>query len=160
MSLPDPIAVRAFLDEPHRALAPVVGAFAAAAARELPEPNDDAEARTRAHVWLTRLGEGGWLDPIRRRDWRACCLTREALAAASPLADAVFALQGLAAVPLHFAENEAMRSRWLEEAVRARHGAFAMTESGPARRGRHRERAARRLRLRADGRRRSSRTRG
>jgi alkylation response protein AidB-like acyl-CoA dehydrogenase len=113
----------------RRALAPVVGAFAAAA-RELPEPDDDGEARTRARTWLTRLGEGGWLDPIRRRDWRACCLTREALGAASPLADAVFALQGLSAVPLHFAENEAMRSRWLEEAVSGRAmGAFAMTES-------------------------------
>jgi alkylation response protein AidB-like acyl-CoA dehydrogenase len=40
---------------------------------------------------------GGWLEPIRRQDWRACCLAREALAAASPLADAVFALQALGA---------------------------------------------------------------
>ena len=129
MSHPDPIPVRAFLDDAHQALAPVVGAFAGATARELPEPADDAEARTRARAWLARLGEGGLLDPIRRRDWRGCCLTREALGAASPLADAVFALQGLATVPLHFAENEAMRSRWLEDAVAGRAmGAFAMTE--------------------------------
>ena len=129
MSHPDPIPVRAFLDDAHQALAPVVGAFAGAVARDLPEPLDDAEARTRARAWLTRLGEGGLLDPIRRRDWRGCCLTREALGAASPLADAVFALQGLAVVPLHFADNEAMRSRWLEDAVSGRAmGAFAMTE--------------------------------
>ena len=130
MSHPDPIPVRAFLDDAHQALAPVVGAFAGATARELPEPADDAEARTRARTWLARLGEGGLLDPIRRRDWRGCCLTREALGAASPLADAVFALQGLATVPLHFADNEAMRSRWLEDAVAGRAmGAFAMTET-------------------------------
>ena len=42
----------------------------------------------------------------------------------------MFALQGLATVPLHFAENEAMRSRWLDDAMSGRAmGAFAMTES-------------------------------
>jgi len=40
-------------------------------------------------------GLRGWLEPIRRQDWRSCCLAREAIAAASPLADAVYALQGL-----------------------------------------------------------------
>ncbi|HEX3113621.1 MAG TPA: hypothetical protein VHU20_10175, partial [Candidatus Eisenbacteria bacterium] len=66
MSHPDPIPVRTFLDDAHRALAPVVGAFAGAAARELSEPADDGEARTRARAWLSRLGDGGLLDPIRR----------------------------------------------------------------------------------------------
>jgi acyl-CoA dehydrogenase len=129
MTRPDPIPVRAFLDEAHHALATLAGAFATETAAVLPEPQDDAEARTRAREWLARLGEGGWLEPIRRQDWRACCLTREALGAASPLADAVFALQGLATVPLLLAANEAMRSRWLDDAIHGRAmGAFAMTE--------------------------------
>ncbi len=129
MTRPDPVPVRAFLDEAHHALAALAGAFATETAAVLPEPRDDAEARTRAREWLARLGEGGWLEPIRRQDWRACCLTREALGAASPLADAVFALQGLATVPLLLAANEAMRSRWLDDAIHGRAmGAFAMTE--------------------------------
>ena len=129
MTRPDPIPVRAFLDEAHHALATRAFAFATETAAVLPEPLDDAQARTRARAWLARLGEGGWLEPIRRQDWRACCLTREALGAASPLADAVFALQGLATVPLLLAGNEAMRSRWLDDAVHGRAmGAFAMTE--------------------------------
>ena len=129
MTRPDPTPVRAFLDAAHIALAARVGAFASAVAAELPEPRDDDEARARARDWLGRMGEGLWLEPIRQRDWRGCCLTREALGGASPLADAVFALQGLATVPLLLAENEAMRSRWLDDAVSGRAmGAFAMTE--------------------------------
>src|SRR5213079_3791521 len=75
------------------------------------------------------LGAAGWLQPIRDQDWRACCLVREALAAASPLGDAVFALQALGVVPMLLSSNDAMRKRWLEPAIQGRAMAsFAMTE--------------------------------
>jgi acyl-CoA dehydrogenase len=62
---------------------------------------------------------------------RACCIAREALAAASPLADAVFALQALGTLPLLMSDNQAMQERWAADAVRGRAmAAFAMTEPG------------------------------
>ena len=128
-AMPDPGPVRAFLDDAHVDLAAAVGAWAARELVPRPEPADDDGARAEAREILAKLGDAGWLEPIRRMDWRACCLVREALAAASPLADAVFALQGLASMPLLLAGNEGMKSRWLDDAVRGRAmGAFAMTE--------------------------------
>ncbi|HEY7727109.1 MAG TPA: acyl-CoA dehydrogenase family protein, partial [Candidatus Eisenbacteria bacterium] len=85
--------------------------------------------RLEARTILAELGAGGWLGPIRDGDWRACCLAREALAAASPLADAVFALQALGTLPLLLAGNGAMRDRWVDAAIDGRAmAAFAMTE--------------------------------
>jgi acyl-CoA dehydrogenase len=56
-------------------------------------------------------------------------LAREALGATSPLADAVFALQALGAVPMLLTENDGERKRWLEPAIAGRAMAsFAMTE--------------------------------
>jgi len=130
-SAPDPAPIRAFLEERHVALARDAGAWADRELLPRPEPADDDAARREARELLGMLGAAGWLEPIRAGDWRACCLVREALAAASPLADAVFALQALSAVPLIFAGNEAMTSRWLGDAIGGRAmGAFAMTEPG------------------------------
>lgn len=127
--VPDPRAIRAFLAERHLALAERVAAFAASDLAPLPEPADDGAARKEARRILTVLGSGGWLDPIGARDWRGCCLVREALGASSPLADAVFALQGLGVVPILMAGSEAMRKRWAEPALLGRAmAAFAMTE--------------------------------
>src|SRR5438552_931891 len=93
------------------------------------EPKDDATARDQRRECLGNLGAAGWLLPIRDQDWRACCVVREALAAASPLADAVFALQALGVVPMLLSANDAMRKRWLEPAIQGRAMAsFAMTE--------------------------------
>src|SRR4029077_5621335 len=62
-------------------------------------------------------------------DLRACCLLREALAAASPLADSVFALQALGGMPIHLGGSDALRARWLPEIAAGRAmAAFAMTE--------------------------------
>jgi acyl-CoA dehydrogenase len=127
--VPDPKVVRAFLDERHLALAERAAAFAASDLAPLPEPVDDGAARQEARRILTVLGSGGWLDPIGERDWRGCCLVREALGASSPLADAVFALQGLGVVPILMAGSEALRKRWAEPALQGRAmAAFAMTE--------------------------------
>jgi alkylation response protein AidB-like acyl-CoA dehydrogenase len=129
MKIPDSNAVRAFLEERHVARADEAAAFCAREIAPLPEPRDDAAARTEARRLLAKVGEAGWLDPIRDQDWRACCLVREALAAASPLADAVFALQGLGALPILLSGNAPMRERWVDAAISgAAMGAFAMTE--------------------------------
>lgn len=121
--------VRAFLDDKHVTLAERVSEFASRQLAPLPEPKDDAAARIEARELLAKLGAAGWLQPIRDQDWRACCLIREALAAASPLADAVFALQALGVVPMLLSANATMRNRWLEPATQGRAMAsFAMTE--------------------------------
>jgi len=123
-------SVRAFLDERHVTLAARVGEFADREIAPFAEPRDDTAAREQARELVAKLGAAGWFEPIRNQDWRACCLVREALAAASPLADAVFALQALGVVPMLLAANEAMRKRWLDAAIQGRAMAsFAMTEA-------------------------------
>jgi acyl-CoA dehydrogenase len=129
MPIPDLRPIRAFLDERHAALASKVGEHAARLIAPRPEPADDDAARREARALLTELGAAGWLAPIGDRDWRGCCIVREALAAASPLADAVFALQGLSTVAILLSENQPMRERWALDATRGKAmGAFAMTE--------------------------------
>jgi len=131
MTIPDSGPIRAFLDDAHLALA---GAFAERAVGTIasrPAPGDDAAARQEARALLRILGSDGWLDPIERRDWRGCCLAREALGGASPLADAVCALQALGTVPILLKGSAALRDRWAREAIAGRAmGAFAMTEQG------------------------------
>jgi alkylation response protein AidB-like acyl-CoA dehydrogenase len=130
MTIPDVTPVRAFLEDRHVERAAQVGAFAARELSSRPEPKDDAAARVEARAVLARMGSAGWLDPIRSQDWRAVSLVREALGASSPLADAVFALQGLGTLPILLSENEAMRARWVDAALGGRAmAAFAMTES-------------------------------
>jgi acyl-CoA dehydrogenase len=127
--IPDGRPIVAFLDQSLSAFAKTIATFAAGELAGRAAPADDAAARREARDLLGLLGGGGWLEPIRRRDWRACCLAREALAAASPLADAVFALQALGTVPLLLADNAAMRERWVGAAIEGRAmAAFAMTE--------------------------------
>ncbi len=130
MTIPDPRPIRAFLEDRHLAFAAEIGAFSARELAPRPAPGDDAAARREARALLSQLGAAGWLEPVRRQDWRSCCLAREALAAASPLADAVFALQGLGTLPLLLTDNAAMRERWVADAVSGRAmAAFAMTEA-------------------------------
>jgi len=130
MTIPDPKAVRAFLEERHVGRAAEAAAFSARELRPRPEPRDDAAARDEARTLLSLIGAAGWLDAIRDQDWRGCCLAREALAASSPLADAVFALQGLGALPILLSGNAPMRERWVDAAIAGRAmAAFAMTEA-------------------------------
>lgn len=121
--------IRAFLDDTHVTLAERAADFATRVLVPLREPADDGAARHQARDLLGKLGAAGWLQPIADQDWRACCLIREALAAASPLADAVFALQALGTVPILLSSNDAMRKRWLNAAIKGQAMAsFAMTE--------------------------------
>jgi acyl-CoA dehydrogenase len=121
--------VRAFLDEEHPTFVGAVRAFATSELAPRAEPADDDAGRREARELLTLLGRHGVFAPIGARDWRGCCLAREALAATSPLADAVFALQGLGLVPILLSGNEAMVARWLAPTLAGEAmAAFAMTE--------------------------------
>lgn len=126
---PDVRPIRAFLEFQHLALAGTFGAFATSHLATRPEPLDDKSARSEARDILGRLGEAGWFESIRRQDWRGCCLARESLGASSPLADAVFALQGLGTLPILLAGSASLKEEFAEPALAGRAmAAFAMTE--------------------------------
>ncbi|HVL65974.1 MAG TPA: acyl-CoA dehydrogenase family protein [Vicinamibacterales bacterium] len=62
-------------------------------------------------------------------DLRSVCLVREALASASGLVDAVFAVQGLGSYPIALSGNAAVASRYLPDVASGRRiSAFALTE--------------------------------
>ena len=138
ITVPDTGPVRAVLEPRHLELAAAVAAFAAERLAPLPPPEDDASARRQAREILALLGEGGWIGWAIPERWggragapdlRACCLVREALAATSPLADAVFALQCLGAQPLALVGSDDQREEWLPRVARGEAmAAFAMTE--------------------------------
>jgi acyl-CoA dehydrogenase len=93
------------------------------------EPSSDDDARRDARVLLGLMGEAGLYEPIRARDSRALCLAREIVASASPLADAVLALQALGGMTLVLSGSDAQRERWLNAICAGRcMTAFAMTE--------------------------------
>jgi acyl-CoA dehydrogenase len=122
--------IRTFLESHHAALAQRAGAFAMEEVASRPSPADDAAARKEARALLGLLGAGGWLQPILDLDLRGCCLMREALGEASPLADAVFALQGLGTTPILLAGTQAQKERWLGPIADGKvMTAFAMTEA-------------------------------
>jgi acyl-CoA dehydrogenase len=127
--MPDTRLIRTFLEPGHASLAERAGGFARGEIAGRPEPADDAAARTEARALLGLLGAGGWLKPIFDLDLRGCCLMREALGEASPLADAVFALQGLGTTPILLGGSQAQKDRWLGPIAQGRvMTAFAMTE--------------------------------
>jgi acyl-CoA dehydrogenase len=128
--MPDTRLIRTFLETHHPRLAEQASAFAMGEIAKRPEPVEDADARREARALLGLLGAGGWLQPILDLDLRGCCLIREALGEASPLADAVFALQGLGATPILLSGSPAQKDRWLGPIARGEvMTAFAMTES-------------------------------
>jgi acyl-CoA dehydrogenase len=133
----DPRPIAPLLDADGLALAAATAELARAfASRDRPE--SDEEARREARLLLTELGERGWLRHVvpaahggmgERPSLVALCLIREALGFASPLADAVFALQALGSMPIVLSDNEAMKRRWLPDVAAGRAmAAFAMTE--------------------------------
>jgi alkylation response protein AidB-like acyl-CoA dehydrogenase len=122
-------AVNPLLDAEHLQLASRLAHLCDTRLASRPEPPSDDEARREARVLMALMGEVDLYGPVQRLDLRALCLTREKLAAASPLADAVFALQALGGTPLVLAGTAPQRARWLEPIVQGRAmAAFAMTE--------------------------------
>ena len=121
--------IRTFLEPHHAPLAERASTFAMTEIARRPDPADDPAARVEARALLRMLASGGWLKPIFDLDLRGCCLIREALGEASPLADAVFALQGLGTMPILLSGSTAQKQRWLGPiADGAVMTAFAMTE--------------------------------
>ena len=121
--------VRAVLEPRHLELAARVDEMCERLIRPLPEPESDDEGRTQAREVLAWMGAHDTFRPIADLDLRALCVVRDGVGAASPLADAVVALQGLSITPLLLADNPAMREAWVEPALQgAAMGAFAMTE--------------------------------
>jgi acyl-CoA dehydrogenase len=119
-------AIGALLDASHFSLA---GHLAAFRDRDLADadPDGDDEARAHAKTLLQRMAEAGVAGAVDCRDLRAFCLTREAVAFASPLADAVLAIQALVATALRLASDG--RHPALESVTSGRAmAAFAMTE--------------------------------
>ncbi|MGH9380238.1 MAG: acyl-CoA dehydrogenase family protein [Thermoanaerobaculia bacterium] len=127
------------LSDTHRELASELEGSVERTIARLPAAEDDASGRRQAREILARLGGEGWLayavppehgGAERAAGTLSCCLIRETLAAASPLADAVFALQCLGSMPLALAGSEELRARWLPAtATGAAMAAFAMTEA-------------------------------
>jgi acyl-CoA dehydrogenase len=135
----DTAAIERFLEDDHGRLAVEVDDFAQHSIATLPDPADDGAARLQARQILELLGDAGWArfavptgeGDGAMLDLRACCLIREALAAASPLADAVFALQCLGSMPIALAGSQGHRQRILPAVAAGRlMTAFAMTEPG------------------------------
>jgi acyl-CoA dehydrogenase len=136
--MPETDTLGPLLDDDHRSLARGVAEFTAARIAPLAPPEDDAAARDQAREVLGLLGAAGWAayavppehgGARRAPGLRSCCLIREALAFASPLADAVFALQALGARPLVDGGGEGLRDAWLPRIAAGEvMTAFAMTE--------------------------------
>jgi acyl-CoA dehydrogenase len=119
----------AFLDEEHVRSAADITGWVREHLLDREEPRTDAAARTEARALVGQLGSAGWLSAIGRRDLRTLCLVRDAIAATSPLADAVVALQALGGTPIVLAGSEAQRARWLPPILDGNTmTAFAMTE--------------------------------
>jgi len=128
--MPDTNAIRAFLANRHLTVAEDVAAFAREVVAGYPEPADDDAGRVQARTLAGVIGEAGWYAPIEELDLRGVSLVREALGWASPLADAVYALQALGTVPILLAGDDAQKDRWAGPALRgAQIAAFAMTEA-------------------------------
>ena len=122
---PDPVA--AFVEGRHREFRDRVVAFCKDEIGDGHDPETDAAARVRARELVGRMGAAGLFEPIRDGDVRGCLVAREVLAWWSPLADAVFALQGLSATPGLVCGADP--DGWVERALTGEAmGAFAMTE--------------------------------
>ncbi len=130
-------AVEVFLTPAHREASARFGAFCAEQLAGA-HPESDAAARLEARSILSKLGHHGWLGTAIPRqfcsaempqDARGLCLVRENLGFTSPLADAVFALQGLGSTPLSLEGSASQQERWLPAVARGEAmAAFAMTE--------------------------------
>ena len=122
-------AIRPLLETRHVELADRVTAACAGTIGSRAEARDDSEARREARTLLTVMAGERLYEPIRSGDVRALCLIREVVAAADPLADAVFALQALGGTSIAIAGTDAQRARWLEAICGGQAmAAFAMTE--------------------------------
>ena len=119
--------VAAFIEGRHREYRERVVSFCRDEIGDGHDPETDAAARVRARELVERMGAVGLFEPIRDGDVRGCLVAREVLGWWSPLADAVFALQGLSATPGLIRGVDP--GGWVDRALAGdAMGAFAMTE--------------------------------
>lgn len=125
-------ALPMFFDEPHRGLGKecdvLTGEDVALhePARVIPRL---AELGLLPLLVPANQGGGAWGNGGASVDVRALCIAREAIAYVSPLADSIFAVQGLGSHPILLAGEGARRAAILAEVVRGeRVCAFALTE--------------------------------
>ena len=130
-----------FFDDSHRAYAKDLSDWAAATIAPLsddePGNNDELDALARKFVGL--LGDGGWLKhcvpaayggALDQFDVRTLCLTREALAYHSGLADFAFAMQGLGTGSISLFGSDDLKQKYLPGVGTGnRIAAFAMSEA-------------------------------
>jgi acyl-CoA dehydrogenase len=117
-----------FFEPHHHRLAADLGGAAAAIAGA-----GGATEEERARAAAAAMGRAGlyeWLLPEGAVDVRALCLVREMLGYASPLADAIFAVQGLGSYPLLVAGTPAQRAVCADLRRGTAIAAFALTEPG------------------------------
>jgi acyl-CoA dehydrogenase len=109
-----------FYDDHHHTLAERLADIA---------PQIEAIDNNDVAALMGRLGLYEHLLPAGGVDVRAVCLVREMLGAVSPLADSIFAVQGLGSYPVALAGNEQQKAELLPR-FRAGDdiGAFALTE--------------------------------
>lgn len=130
MIVRSPRELPTFFDAAHQALASKLEAALAPGGRPLPHGHAEVDVAAGVVPWLARAELTELLVPRGgRMDVRALCVAREALGYVSPLADAIFAVQGLGAQPLVQATSFRRRDEVLD-AMRAGTtvGAFALTE--------------------------------
>ncbi|MCC6737850.1 MAG: acyl-CoA dehydrogenase family protein [Planctomycetia bacterium] len=134
---PDPIPAYApagggweelpFFDDALRAMAKKAQEFVAREIAPL-AATDETAVEDNAREYVLRLANGGWLKHAVRGEIRACALLRYHLARASALADAMFAMQGLGAIPILVGGTEAQKKAWLPKIEDGAIAAFALTE--------------------------------
>jgi acyl-CoA dehydrogenase len=115
--------------EPHPPRRAADGGGAAAAIAGAGGATEEERARAAAAA-MGRAGLYEWLLPEGAVDVRALCLVREMLGYASPLADAIFAVQGLGSYPLLVAGTPAQRAVCADLRRGTAIAAFALTEPG------------------------------
>ncbi len=113
-----------FFDAHHHELADHLGPVAAAL-----EGDHDAAAVARAMGETHDLYR--WLVPeTGATDVRALCLIREALGYANPMADSIFAVQGLGSYPIAMGGSDAQKALLHDVRSGSRIGGFGLTEPG------------------------------
>ncbi|MBI2920938.1 MAG: acyl-CoA dehydrogenase family protein [Planctomycetes bacterium] len=118
-----------FFEETHRKLAIGLETFVEREIAPL-AAQDEAAVEDNAREYVLRLANAQLLQYAVRGEIRACSLIRYQLARASALADGMFAMQGLGALPILLSGNDAQKKAWLPKIEEGAIAGFALTEEG------------------------------
>ncbi|NUN49869.1 MAG: acyl-CoA dehydrogenase family protein [Candidatus Brocadiae bacterium] len=116
-----------FFEESHRSLAATLEPFAVQEIAPL-APQDESATVDNAREYVLRLANARLLAHATSGAIRACALIRHRLARESALADCMFAMQGLGAIPILLAGTEAQKAQWLPRIADGEITGFALTE--------------------------------